>query len=92
MRFFISTANRGATSRKCMRRMTFNLIDMHVLPGTARMADLGRLADAVFPVLAIVLVGLALPHPSFCAEHPRGEGYRFRLRLPRSGLRRIVFS
>jgi hypothetical protein len=52
--------------------MTFNLIDMHVLPGTAWMVDFGRLADAVFPVLAIVLVGLAPPHPRFCAS-TRGE-------------------
>jgi hypothetical protein len=68
--------------------MTFNLIDMHVLPGTAWMVDFGRLADAVFPVLAIVLVGLAPPHPRFCAEHPRGERYRFEANAGASGIPR----
>jgi hypothetical protein len=50
--------------------------------------ELGRLADAVFPVLAIVLGGLALPHPSFCAEHPRGEGYGFEANAGSSGIPR----
>jgi hypothetical protein len=70
--------------------MTFNLIDMHVLPGTDWVTDLGRVADAVFPVLATVLGGLALPHPSFCAEHPRGEGYGFEANAGSSGIPRAT--
>jgi len=48
--------------------MTFNLIDMHVLPGTAWMADVARLAEAC-------LVRACYSFERFCAL-PRPNGVR----------------
>jgi hypothetical protein len=77
-----------SVKRSMLRRLTANLIGTHVLPRTAWVTDLGRLADAVFPVLAVVLGALALPHPNFYFEHPPGEGYRFQANAGSCGIPR----